>query len=253
MGGTVRLLNPFERFGLAHLSPSSLNMYAEDAAFWSLKYLHKIADPAGPAAWRGSAIEAGLDHWLFKRDEAAAVHTALSRFELEAMGQLDDGVDRERVCVCSMLDRAITALANQEQPTARQFKVEFWFDGIEVPVIGFADYEWPEWGLDLKTTRRMPSVIPPRHAKQIALYSAARKKPYKLLYATEKKAEIKELLPVEAETWLKRLEWHAHAVRRVLAMFPDAEAVSRIFVPNFEHIYWRDNDAAKAKALEIWS
>lgn len=243
--------NPFERYQIDHLSPSSLNLYAEQPAFWALKYLHKFKDDVGPAAWRGSAVEAGLDHWLYKREEGAAQKAALDRFELDAMGQVDEEVDKERLAVFPMLSKALEAVGTYGEPTGRQFKAEYWFDGIEVPVIGFTDYEWPDFGLDLKTTRRMPSEIPARHAKQISLYSAARKKTFRLLYVTEKKCEIKELQPGEQEVWLKRLEWHAHAIRRVLSMFSDKHDLARCFVPDFESFYWK-SDAAKAAAVEIW-
>lgn len=243
-------MNPFERFQIDHLSPSSLNCYAEQPAFWALKYLHNFSEESNASMWRGSAVEAGLDLWLYKREEGAAQKAALDRFELDAMGEIDDSIDKERIAIFPMLDLAMQALGTFPEPTGRQFKVEYWFDGIEVPIIGFTDYEWPEFGIDLKTTRRMPSTVPPRHAKQISLYQAARKKPFKLLYVTEKKAEIKEVEDWEVQ--LKRLSWHAHGIRRALSVSSDPHEVARLFAPDFDHMYWK-GEAARAAAVEIWS
>ena len=57
-------MNPFEKHGIKHLSASSLNMYAEQPAFWSLKYLLGFKEEGNAKMWCGSAVEAGLDLWL---------------------------------------------------------------------------------------------------------------------------------------------------------------------------------------------
>jgi hypothetical protein len=243
------LENPFERFEIDHLSASSLNLYAEEPAFWTLIYLHKFQDERGADAWRGHAVEAGLDHWLYKRDAPQALLVALNRFEEQALGDLDDKVDRERGKIRPMLERACEALQGYREPIARQLRIEHRFEGIEVPVIGYVDYEWEDEGLDLKTTSRMPTEMPPRHARQIGLYSVARKRPYSALYVTDKKACIKSV--DEPETHVKRLEWYAHSVRRLLSVFPDKHEASRIFAPHFDSFYWK-HDTAKEAAKEIW-
>lgn len=243
-------MSPFERHGITHLSASSLNCYAEQPAFWALKYLHGYQDETGPAAWRGSAVEAGLDRWLFHRDLDEAIAVALASFEERAMGEADDTTEKERNSITPMLEQACIYLADRLEPIARQIKIEHWFDGIEVPLIGYVDYSWEDEDLDLKTTHRMPTEIPGNHARQVGLYSVARHKPCNLLYVTTKKGEIR---PVEdGRTHVKRLEWYAHAVRRVLSIFPDKMDASRIFAPNFDHYFWKP-DAARAAASQIWS
>ena len=241
-------MNPFERFELSHLSASSLNCYMEEPAYWALVYLHKYRDEAGAAAWRGSAVEAGLDHWLFKRDLPAASQAALIRFELDAMGEADDKTEKERQLITKMLEQACLALQTYPEPTVRQFKIEHWFDGIEIPLIGFVDYEFGDRGIDLKTTRRMPTEMWPRHSRQLALYAAARGKPYSALYVTDKRHDIKSV--DSPATHVKRLEWSAHSIRRLLSVFPDKHDAARIFAPNFESFYW--NPMAIEAAKGIW-
>lgn len=243
-------MDPFSRFGIDHLSASSLNMYAEEPAFWALVYLHGHKDEAGPAAWRGSAVESGVDYWLYKRDLQGATKAANTQFETKALGDLTENVDTERKLIPRMLGQACEALQGRQEPTARQLKIEHWFEGIEVPLIGFIDYEFGEEGFDLKSTRRMPNLMPPRHCRQLSLYQAARKKPYRGLYVTDKKWDIKNI--DEPETHVKRLEWYAHSVRRLLSVFPDKHDAARIFAPNFEHaFYWKHADS-RALAKEIW-
>lgn len=245
-------MSPFDRHGITHLSPSSLNCYAEQPAFWALKYLHGYKDDGNPAMWRGSAVEAGLDHWLFKHDERSALSAASDRFELDALGDLSDDVNRERERVPALLSRAMLSTSGLGPPTVRQLPVEFWFDGIEVPIVGRIDYEWEPEGIDLKTVgRNIPTKIPGGHARQISLYQVARKKPYRILYVSPTRAEFKALTDDEVKTNIQRLEWHAHAIRRVLSMFSDRHELARIFVPDFDHFYWR-RDEARVAATEIW-
>jgi hypothetical protein len=244
-------MNVFEKHGITHLSPSSLNTYAAEPAYWAYKYLLGNPDPVGASAWRGSAVEAGLDYWLFKRDRGAAQKAALDRFELEAMGEITPEIDKERLVIFPMLDQAISALDGLEPPTVRQFDVEYWLDGIEVPIIGRIDYEWEPYGLDLKTTKRMPAGPRDYHARQVSFYSAARKKPYHLLYVTEKKVTMMDIDKAEAERHLKRLTWYAHNIRRGLATFSDKNELARIYRPDFTHIYW-SRDESKALAKQIW-
>lgn len=191
-----------------------------------------------------------MDYWLFKRGEGAAQKAALDRFELEALGDLDDKVDRERVKIPAMLDQAMKLLADRPEPTVRQLDIEYWFDGVEVPIVGRIDYEWPDEGLDLKTKARMPTAIPDGHARQISIYQAARKKPYRLAYVTESKGAIRELSPDEHTRHLRHAAWYAHNIRRGLATFSDSMELARIYPPNFGCYYW--NDESKQLAMEIW-
>lgn len=242
--------NPFERHGIDHLSASSLNIFAAEPAFWCYKYLLGKPDTVGPSAWRGSAVEAGLDYWLFKREEGAAQKAALDRFELEAMGDLDEKVDRERARIPAMLSQAMQLFADKPEPTVRQLDITYWFDDIEVPIVGRIDYEWPEDGYDLKTTKNMPTHIPDGHARQISIYEAARKKPYRLAYVTEKKREIKQLSTEDKARHLRHAMWYAHNIRRGLATFSDKLELARIYPPDFNSFYW--NDENRQLATEIW-
>lgn len=226
-------------------------MYAEEPAFWSMVYLHGYKDQAGAKAWRGSGVEAGLDLWLYRRDFQEAEKAALARFETDALGELTESVDLERKSIRGYLEQACNALQHKQEPTARQLKIEYWFDGIEVPVIGYIDYEFEDEGIDLKTSKRMPSVPWPNHCRQVSLYQAARKKPYKLLYVTEKKWDLKTIK--EPDVHVKRLEWYAHSIRRLLSVFPDKYDASRIFAPNFDHMFYWKEESSVELAKEIWS
>jgi hypothetical protein len=231
-------MNPFERHNITHLSPSSLNLYAANPCLWVGKYLAKWEDDMGPAAHRGSAVESGLDHYLFQRDTAAASVVALNRFNELTQGIADEEHDAERANLHPMLSQATLALKDWPSPVSRQLKVEHWCNGLEVPIIGYADYLWEEHGLDLKTTKACPSSIKADHGRQVALYAEAKQRPFKVLYVTGKKFAIYDLTPEEQAAHLRDLERQARAVRHLLSKSESAEDAARFFAPEFSDFRW---------------
>lgn len=182
--------NPFEKFGIKHLSPSSLNTWRECPGLWALKYLGKMRDEVGPAAWRGTAVEKGLLSWLIRKDEGHALKEAMLVFEADAQGLADDKTDKERELIAPMLSMAIKESAKWPAKfLGAQTRLEYSFDGVAVPVLGYADFILENGQIvDLKTTKALPSEPRPEHARQIALYSAAKNAPASLMYVTGKKS-----------------------------------------------------------------
>lgn len=82
-------INPFERHGIQHLSPSALALYRHSPALWCLRYLFGVKDEAGPYAWRGRAVEAGVDAIVMDdADDYEAIERAKQAFETEARGEI---------------------------------------------------------------------------------------------------------------------------------------------------------------------
>ena len=231
-------MNPFERHGIKHLSPSSLNLYAANPCLWVGRYLSGWQDDMGPAGHRGSAVESGLDHWLFERNQDQACVVAGNRFAELTGGQCDEEHDAERANITPMLSQAIIALKDFEKPVARQIKVEYWANGVEVPIIGYVDYLWEDFGVDLKTTKACPSSIKSDHGRQVALYAAAKERPFKVLYVTGKKSAIYDLTAEDQASHLRNLERQARAVRHLLKHAENAEDAGKFFAPEFSDFRW---------------
>lgn len=242
-------MNPFEKFGIDHLSPSSLNNYAANPALWVGKYLLGWKDEFGPAATRGSSIEAGLDHWLYQRDKETAIQKAYQHFATNTDGQADDDHEAERSNLEPMLLQAISALGNFSTPNARQLRLEYYVDGVEVPVIGYTDYEWTEYGLDLKTTKACPSSIKADHGRQVALYSAAKRRPWKVLYVTAKKSALYDQTPEDAALHLRDLERAARSVRHLLSKSSDGKDALRFFAPDPDNFRWSPETITMAREM----
>lgn len=244
-------MTPFERFDVKHLSPSSLNMYAVNPCLWVGKYLFGWKDEMGPAAFRGTAIEAGLDHWLYQRDPEAASIVALNQFARLTEGEASDGHEAERDNIGPMLSQAIAAMKDSPVPVARQIKVEHWVDGVEVPIIGYVDYLFEDHGIDLKTTKACPSSIKADHGRQVSLYAKAKERPFKLLYVTAKKSALYPLSQEDADIHLRDLERQARAVRHLLNKSETARDAANFFAPDFSDFRWSEKTQEAANTLYL--
>lgn len=213
----------FERVGIRYLSPSSLNLFQELPALWAVRYLAKIRDDESPSAWRGKAVEAGLQHWLYKGEASAAEDVALNQYAALAAAcpnppdkeKADDEYDN----LLPMLGEAMKAIP-QAPPIAAQLKIECWLDGVPIPLMGFVDFVLEDGrDIDLKTTTRCPSEPAATHVRQCAIYHHARHKPISLVYVTAKKHRVIDLTDEQLSTALANLQRDARALERFLSFF----------------------------------
>lgn len=245
-------MNPFERHGITMLSASSIALYRAEPAFWVLKHLYRIKDEAGPSAWRGRAVEAGVNHILFEdcSDDVAA-DIALATFEQSASGDLDEKVDKHRQAVAPMVRQASNLLRAMGPPVMRQKRVEQWLDGIEVPLVGYVDYVWPDDLQDLKTTLRLPSKPLYDHQAQVVSYADATGLNPGLAYVTPAKARHYPCLAIDVTAGRRAIELGARAIRSLLTRVDDREEAASLFSPNPEDYHWTEQTLAIAK--EIWT
>lgn len=242
----------FARHGIRRLSPSSLNLWRGEPALWVLKYLMKARDEAGPAAKRGQAVEAGLDHWLAgNRDMAACAKAAHDNFLLNTGGQADDEHEEERATITPMLEQATAAMKDAPRLTARQVPIETHLDGIDVPVIGYCDYVLEDGAIvDLKTTHRMPSSPKPDHVAQVAVYQRARQAPVSLLYVTPKKFARLHIPQEACDEAIADMTRVARSLQSMLAAASSAEDAARFVAPDYSKFYW--NAETRQLAQEVW-
>lgn len=243
-------MTPFEIHGIDHLSQSSINLYLASPLLWCGRYLLGWKEPFGASAKRGNAAETGYDYFVERGDLEKALATAHDHFDREMEGINDPKADYERGNIKPILAQIIEALKDSPKPIATQTRIEHFFEGVEVPVIGFVDYEFEDHGLDLKTTLRMPSSMKPDHARQVALYAECLSKPFDVLYVTPKKFERYPLGQNEAAMHLRDLERGARAIRNLLSLSNDSEAIARCFAPDTSDWHW--NETTLGFANELW-
>ena len=257
--------NPFERFGIVHLSPSSLNLFRAEPAFWSMRYLAGMKDEMGVAPLSGLAVEAGLDVYLMgaqdrlDKDEAgvsqdkgcvdAAVDAALQNYQLNTGGEVTDEIEARHRLIEPMVRQACIGIAGSGPLLARQIKIETWIDGIEVPVIGFIDYSTEHFDLDLKTTLRIPSAPRPDHLRQVAVYAHARGKPQRLFYVSDKRHTIHMPTEEMLEAAWSEVVSIAKNLRKLLSVSGSPAEFNEFCTPDYDAFYWNEKTTAAAKEV----
>jgi hypothetical protein len=243
--------NPFERYGIKHLSPSSLSLYRNSPALRCLRYLFGIKDHANSYAWRGRAVETAVDSILLENaPDDVAVERAKHTFELSAQGEITPNIEKERRALPDLVRQAAPVFRRLGRPLGRQRKIEFWVDGIEVPIIGYCDYEYPEFIVDLKTGFPLPSKPKPDDCVQVVLYGDALGKRPGLVYTTPRKVARYPHTEINAEAARRVLRQSAHAVRNMLAATGDKEHAAALFVPNLDD--FRSTEITRDAAERVW-
>lgn len=190
------MFDVWESFGVKSLSPSQLSKWSQDRGLWYASARQKIREDAGPAAWRGDAVEAGLHAALLGKPSPGEV--AARTFELRSNewsnahdGEVHEKHDEEEAKVQPCLARAVEAwsASNLPAPVAYQVTAEGFLPGTRVKSFGKPDfalhsYEGP-FCVDLKSTSQMPSEAKPEHALAASIYATLRsEKRADLLYVS---------------------------------------------------------------------
>lgn len=242
----------FARFGINHLSPSSLNCWRETPGIWCLRYLARVRDEGAPAMWRGTAVERGLE-CLLRGAKDDALPFAMRAFEeAGALGEVRDDIENESALIPGMVAQCAKWLAALPPAplAATQLKIETRLDGVSVPVIGYVDFTFMEGpDIDLKTTKQCPSKPRPDHVRQIALYNRARNRPGALLYVTDKRHAYYCPPQEELDEAIYELTDAARSLERFLSLMPDANTAIHCVPMTTDHYAF--SSAYKQKLLEL--
>lgn len=215
----------FARFGLNHLSPSSINLWIASPGLFALRYIGKVSDKGGAAMWRGSAVEDGIRAVLLgKTNDAIAL--AHNSFDMNAQGESTDEIDAERALIAPMIEQCIK-WSPPSALNAVQLRTEHFFDPIPIPVIGYLDLAFDGIDIDLKTTKAIPSAPRPDHVRQVALYRAARGRAGGLLYVSSKRHAYYDVDDESMEIALEELRAAALSMQNFLARMDSREDVLR--------------------------
>lgn len=226
-------MNSFERHGITHLSASSLNLWKGAPGLWCLRYIARIKDEGSPAMWRGSAVENGLAALLRGQTLPTAINIALQSFDLNSANYQEE-VSEERDLIEPMLEQCIRWQA-PSQLNATQMRVEYYFDPIPIPVIGYVDFGFEGIDIDLKTTKALPSVPRFDHVRQVSIYRAARGRAGGLVYVTPKKFAYYEVTDEMMDEALNDLAADALALNNYLARCETKEDALRSLPVDWTH------------------
>lgn len=245
-------MNPFEKFGIAHISVSQLNTWAAAPGVWILERLLGHKTPVGAAAHRGTAVEAGVIAGLMGAPLNEAIDTANAVFTEKTALSADPRRDKERDGLAGMVEQGIALLAPWGKPDRTQVRKEWQMDGIAVPVLGFSDAEYDAHGLivDLKTTHALPTSIKTGHARQVASYlGAGANMTGGVAYVTPKKSALYQL--ENASAHVAALTRMAHSLQNFLARVSTPEEAASLLTVDTESYFLAD-PRARQSAFEVF-
>lgn len=229
-------MNSFHRFDIEHLSPSALNLWVSAPGLYALRYIAKIKDSGSPAMWRGTAVENGLAALLHGTGITTAMSMAHQSFDLNSKDyqEIDGDASVERNLIAPMLTECLKWKAPSDL-NATQIKVEYYFDPIPVPVIGFIDLAFEGHDIDLKTTKAIPSTPRADHIRQVSLYRAARNRTGGLLYVSAKRHLYHEVTDDMMNDALADLQAAALSLNNFLARMENKEDALRSLPIDHSH------------------
>lgn len=234
-------------------SPSALNLYAASPSMFVLERVLGMKQPVGAPAHRGVAVEDGVTLGLNDMDATIpdCVNAALTRYDTLTAMTSDPRREKYRDTVPGMVKAALDELREYGKPTSTQGFVEWKPAGLDLPIVGYYDYEWANHGIlgDLKTTERMPQEIKTGHARQVALYAASDNIDARLIYVTPKKLEVYGLENVRKHR--DALYKIALTVEKFLSLSDDPQFFVSITTPDLDSFYW-GTPPARRLAYEIW-
>lgn len=242
---------PFDVHSLDHLSPSSCALWEAAPAMWCMQYLLKHGRKVGAAAYRGTAVEAGVVRAL--SGEVGSEDWAVAEFDRATALLGDTRRDKERDGIAGMVSQALIELRPYGLPSSVQRKVELMIGDVAVPFHGYCDMEWDRHGCltDLKTLWALPSSVRVSHARQVAFYVAAINSNYRPLvtYCTPKKAATYQV--DEPARHLDALARIGATIQRFLALSKDPMELAMLTTPDYSSFYWSD-PATRQAGFEVW-
>jgi hypothetical protein len=131
----------------------------------------------------------------------------------------------------TVVRRAAWLFRKLGRPLGQQHRIEVWIDGVEVPVLGYADFLYPEFVLDLKTTFAIPSKPRADHEAQIVTYADALGRRPGLVYVSPQKIAVYQHGQIDVAGARRLLRQSASAVRAMLAAADSRETAAALFVP----------------------
>jgi len=234
-------------------SPSSLNLFAAEPAMWVLERVLGIKQTVGAPAHRGVGVEDGVTAGLadLKAPLKACIDVALTKYDTLTAMSPDPRREKYRETIPDMVTAALVELREYGTPSGTQGFVEWKPDDIELPIVGYFDYQWDKHGIlaDLKTTERMPSEIKVTHARQVALYATSDNIDARLIYVTPKKLEAYRLENIRDHR--KALLNIAKTVEKFLSLSDDPKYFVSITMPDVDSFYWASPQARRL-AYEYW-
>ena len=243
--------SPFENHGITHLSASQINSWIGDPAGY-LAGLAGLTSRFGPAAWRGTAVEKGIQAAVTGDPDYLLV--ARASFEKENIANqgffADVTINKEYSAMDDYIRHGLSLYNNFGPPAFYQQKIVHELDDLEIPFVGYIDFLYDDQIRDTKTTARKPSNLTHNAARQLSIYNWA---------YPDKECWVDYITPREVVSWkVHDVKFYqdqvlsvALGLRKFLSTSDSTIELCRMFYPNFDD--WKWNKDMEQQSKKIWS
>tara|TARA_B100000161_G_scaffold229411_1_gene176366 strand:- start:4064 stop:4867 length:804 start_codon:yes stop_codon:yes gene_type:complete len=229
--------NPFEKYGVEYLSPSSINKFRKDPAKWLVNIAGYKDALYSPAISFGIAVEKGITvGCMTSAPIYECVNHALREYDTIYEKMVDDEFTdydfdkcrEKQMQLGSVLEKIIPLYRKFGRPVSVQERVELFVD-LPIPIIGFIDMLYEDSVRDIKTTGIMPKLRQDYNF-QLALYSTAKSVPpfIDAVYVTKTKTELHTLPIDNVDYWFGELVSIGHKMMRLLSFSSDVKEVAHM-------------------------
>lgn len=231
-----------------YTSHSELWMYATDPAAWFLRYEMNVRGSTNANMARGNAVEHAIEMVLTDEFGVITVEDATAK-AIEAFRKetalVVDVEQRDKVIeqIPGFVEQGVEAFSQYGKCISTQNRMEIDL-GVGLPVMGFDDFEFdgePKMSIDLKTTTRMPSVMPEMAMQQASIYQAMRPD-HKIIfvYVTPKKWKAFEINKADTVPVIEDVKKRAKAMLTMRNLSNDPKEIATLFAPSYSSFYWSD-------------
>jgi len=244
--------NPFEHFGIEHLSASSINLFIQNVPLFIVRYLHKYKSPTNAAMLRGTVIDHALGKGYSIKEAQGEFLVLMNKSKENGVVFDEEKSEKEFNDIEKYLEIGIPFYKQLPKPVSYQKRVELQFDDVPIPIIGFVDFEMEDCIRDIKTTARRPSTLLPPVQRQLAIYATALEKNRAYadyLYVAKTKSEVITLECDDIDARLNEVYRVSLTIMNLLQNNNIQDLVN-IFYPDLEHWQWSEGDKKIAK--ELW-
>jgi hypothetical protein len=226
-------------------SASQLNSFLGYRADWFLSRIRGIRTGVGAHAWRGTAVEAGLNKFIEEdTTKEECIKHALKVYTQESLGSTDNFEIRQ-----SIGPSVIVAIDSFEDkgylldPPEMQEEITCTLPGCKKELYGKLDYSFDKFIVDNKVVGKKPSSLKQDYVLQGAVYRFATGKPVKFHFVIPQKKAIQVIeLTLSDEEYEYGLALATKAARCIETIYDrlgelDGELLEALFMTNPSSLY----------------
>jgi hypothetical protein len=228
-------------FELKHHSPSAVSKFIENRFIWWTQKTGQTKFKSNVAMEIGTAVEAGINHWLMEKqpDVKECVALACEVFKKNTIGWLIMPEDRALIPKC--VNEGIASVAKNYGSEVNQCKCQEEFkipiEGLTFPAYGKYDWFFPSRIVDNKVVGKSPSELSQAYKIQGAVYKLASGKPVDFHFIVKNKTIVTKVITLTDEDFdygIKLFKKAAKAIERVVEIGQnfDFETVKSLFFPD---------------------